>query len=341
MQKKRTWMVGAFALTFVLGLAPGLRASVCDENPPYPYPMKFRPVLIVAPLVDYLMEYYLTEVGGVLPEEMDVEYYLDPEDPDNFNLYGHTLFLHLSDVEGELSEGTIQITSAVGLVTVRINLPTMTSHVDIVDVTNEESCGPDLICQIENGIFDLLPGMDFGMTIDESSSYIEQNAEVCVLPGCTVAHPHLDTTVSIEGLATQIIEESDVPQWIWDLDVFGIIRGIVNGINDLVHNLMRLLMLDNIADDIYELVVDEDTGDGMLIELISFDIVYDGVRPPHEVMTCTGAVCSSLPHSPEPQGRAGSLVFFVLPAAVLVGVILWYRRRERIRVGSKRDPFQG
>jgi hypothetical protein len=64
----------------------------------------------------------------------------------------------------------------------------------------------------------------------------------------------------------------------------------------------------------------------MLIELISFDIQYDGIRPPHEVMNCTGAVCASVPHSPDTQGRAGSLVFFVLPAAILVGLILWCRR---------------
>lgn len=83
----------------------------------------------------------LSECGGALPEEMDVEYYLDPEDPDNFNLYGHTLFLHMSDVEGELDENSMLITSAVGLVTVRINLPGLSPHVDIVDVENEESCG--------------------------------------------------------------------------------------------------------------------------------------------------------------------------------------------------------
>ena len=190
MQRNRTWMAeGVFVLVFVLGLASGLQASVCDEDPPYLYPMKFRPVLIVGPLVDLLMDWYLSEVGGALPEEMDVEYYLDPEDPDNFNLYGHTLILHLSDVEGELTDSTLQITSEVGLVTVRIDLPGFSSHVDIIDVVNEESCGPDVICQIENGIFDLLPGMDLGMTIDENSSYIAQTAEVCVLPGCTVAYP--------------------------------------------------------------------------------------------------------------------------------------------------------
>jgi len=220
-------MVGVLFLVFVMGLTPGLQASVCDEDPPNPYPMKFRPVLIVGSLVDYIMDWYLSEVGGALPEEMDIEYFLDPEDPDNFNVYGHTLFLHMSDVEGELTESTVLITSEVGLVTVRINVPGLSSHVDIIDVVNEESCGPwDVICQIENGIFDLLPGLDFGLTIDESSSYIEQTAEVCVLPNCTVAHPLLDTTVNLEGVSTQIIEESDVPQWIWDLDTFDIIRGI-------------------------------------------------------------------------------------------------------------------
>lgn len=332
MQRHRTWMIRVFVLVLVLGLAPGIQASVCDEDPPYLYPMKFRPVLIVGPLVDLLMDWYLSEVGGALPEEMDVEYYLDPEDPDNFNLYGHTLILHLSDVEGELTDSTLQITSGVGLVTVRIDVPGFSSHVDIVDVVNEESCGPDVICQIENGIFDLLPGMDLGMTIDESSSYIAQTAEVCVLPGCTVAYPLLDTTVNLDGVSTQLIEESDVPQWIWDLDTFNIIRGIVNGINALVDNMMYPMMIGNMVEDIYELLVDEETGKGVMIELISFDIRYDGVRPPHEVMNCTGAACSSLPHSSDPQGRAGSLVFYTLPTAILVGVILWRRRQERIRV---------
>jgi hypothetical protein len=85
-------------------------------------------------------------------------------------------------------------------------------------------------------------------------------------------------------------------------------------------------MLDNTADDIYELLVDEETGNGQLIELISFDIKYDGVRPPHEVMTCTGAACSSVPPTAETQGRVGSLVFLALPATILVGVVLWRRR---------------
>jgi hypothetical protein len=193
-----------------------------------------------------------------------------------------------------------------------------------------------VICRIENGIFDLLPGMDFGMEIDENTSYIEQKAEVCVLPGCTVAHPHLDTTVSLEGLATQIIEESDVPQWIWDLDIFNIIGGVVDGINALVHNLMRLLMLDNMAGDIHEVVFDEEAGKGMLIELISFDIKYDGVRPPHEVMNCTGASCSSASPAPEIRGGLGSLALYALPAATLVGALLWRRRNVRIR-----DQFGG
>gem|GEM_PF-470826 len=320
MQRNLKWMAGVFVL--VLGLAPGLQASVCDEDPPYPYPMKFRPVLIVGPLVDLLMDWYLSEVGGAFPEEMDVEYYLDPEDPDNFNFYGHTLILHMSEVEGELTESTLQITPEVGLVTVRINIPALSSHVDIIDVVNEESCGLDVFCQIENGIFDLLPGMDLGMTIDESSSYIAQTAEVCVLPGCAVAYPLLDTTVNLDGVSTQIIEESDVPQWIWDLDIFNIIRGIVNGINTLVDNMMYPMMIGNMTEDIYELLVDEDTGKGTLIELISFDIQYDGIRPPHEVMNCTGAACSSLPHSSDPKGRPLSLILYALPAVILAGVIL-------------------
>jgi hypothetical protein len=322
-----------FALFFVLGLVPGLQASVCDEDPPYPYPMKFRPVLIVGPLVDFVMDWFLSEVGGALPEEMDIEYYLDPEDPDNFNAFGHTLSLHMSDVEGELTDSTLQITSAVGLVTVRINLPGLSSHVDIVDVVNEETCGPlQVICQIENGIFNLLPGMDLGMTIDENSSYIEQTAEVCVLPGCTVAHPLLDTTVNLEGVSTQIIEESDVPQWIWDLDTFNIIGSIVNGINALINALMYPMMIGNMSEDIYELLVDEETGKGALIELISFDIVYDGVRPPHEVMDCTGAVCSSVPHAPDTQGRSGSLAFLMLPATIMIGLLVWLHRHKRLRV---------
>ncbi len=333
MQRNWKWVIGLFFFVVLLGLEPGLRASVCDEDPESQYPLKFKPVLKVADLVDLVMDWYLSEVGGALPTEMDPQYYLDPEDPDNFNFYGHTLMLHLSDVQGELDQSTLEISSEVGLVGVRINIPALSSHVDIVDVVNEESCDAlDVFCWVENGIFDLLPGMDFDMTIDEGASYIEQRAEVCVLPSCQVAHPLLDTTVSLDGISTELIQESEVPGWLWDLDIFGIIRGIVHGINDLVDDLMQSMLLDNTADDIYELLVDAETGKGEIIDLISYDIEYDGVRPPEEAMNCMGAACSTVPHGGDMQGRPGRLVLFGLPAAILIGAVLWRRRREGIRV---------
>ena len=42
--------------------------------------------------------------------------------------------------------------------------------------------------------------------------------------------------------------------------------------------MMYPMMIGNMVEDIYELLVDEETGKGMMIELISFDIRYDGVR---------------------------------------------------------------
>ena len=331
MQRNRIWGIGVFALVLVLGFGGRLHASVCDEDPPNLYPLKFKPLLIVPELVDLVMDWYLSEVGGALPGNMDVQYYVDPDDPDNVNMYGHTLVMHMSHVEGEISESTLLITSDVGLVTVRVNIPALTSHVEIVDVINEESCGLDVFCQIENGIFNLLPGTDFDMSIDENASYIEQRAEVCVVPGCRVAHPLLDTTVNLEGISTELIQESEVPQWIWDLDVFHIIGNIVSGINALVDRLIQSLMLDNMEEDIYELLVDEETGKGMFIEKIRGDIEYDGLLPPPEVLNCAGAACSSVSPAPNVEGRPGRLALYCLPAAILIGVILWRRRKEGIR----------
>ncbi len=333
MKNNWKWILGIFGLVFVLGLAPSLKASVCDEDPPNLYPRKIQPVLIVGPLLDIMLNWFTTTVGLIFPEEMDMEVPLAPWDEDHtyrFNKFGHTMFMHLSDVEGELNKDIMRITSEMGKVTVRINFPALTSHVDITNVTHDtEDCGTNMACLIENGILGIANGMDFGMTIDESSSYIEQAAEVCVtqVPACAVQHPLDYTLAELEGITIILIEESDVPAWMWSEDA-ALVGHILNGINAWVNSLMHALVMDMVKSEIYSILEDPDNIErGLLIDMISFDIQRDGCTPPHEMMEC-GTACGNVPQSGTTRGRTTGLALYGLPAVVMAGLILWRRRKR-------------
>ena len=243
--------------------------------------------------------------------------------------------MHLSEMEGVLNSDIMVITSELGQVTVRINLPALISHVDITGVTHDQpDCGSDIVCFIENAILDIASGMNFGMTIDESSSYIEQAAEVCVIqvPACAVKYPLLYTEADLKGVTITLIEESDVPPEIWELDTppYPLIRGIIAGLNDLINNLMHALVMNTAKNEISAALEDEEGEKGMLIELISFDIVRDGCMPPHEMREC-GTPCGIVPQSTETKWRAASLALYGLPAVIIAGLLFRHRKRQRIR----------
>ena len=169
MKRNRIWILVTCGLVLTLGLVPSLEASVCDEDPPNIYPRKIQPVLTVGPLLDIMLTWFTSAVDVAFPEEMDVNLEMPPWDEDHpwrFNEYGHTMSMHLSEVEGVLTKDIMSITSELGKVKVRINFPAMTSHVDITGVSHDQpDCGGNLRCEIENGILDLADGMDMGMAI--------------------------------------------------------------------------------------------------------------------------------------------------------------------------------
>ena len=68
-------------------------------------------------------------------------------------------------------------------------------------------------------------------------------------------------------------------------------------------------------------------GEGVLILPFAADIASDGCLPVQEVTDCAGGGCSTVNRQAGAIGRGANLLFYGLPVAFLLGLLLWRRKR--------------
>ena len=73
----------------------------------------------------------------------------------------------------------------------------------------------------------------------------------------------------------------------------------------------------------------ESDSSGLLSLILPFalDIATDGCQPVQEVIDCAGGGCSTVDRPPAAIGRRANLLFYGLPVAFLLGLMLWRRKR--------------
>jgi hypothetical protein len=93
----------------------------------------------------------------------------------------------------------------------------------------------------------------------------------------------------------------------------GIISGIVNWV----------LNIENTIAGFFE----TQEGDGVLILPFGLDIAADGCLPVQPVLDCIAGGCSTVERPTGRIDRSASILFYGLPVAFLIGLLLWRRRR--------------
>lgn len=167
-------------------------------------------------------------------------------------------------------------------------------------------------CSLEASTINaLLSGHTAGLSF--SSATVTQIADVCVTGGCDAVHPLESTTAVLNGFRLILFPETDplgVGRWL-----NGVITGLVNWAVDLSAKIRSFFV--------------ETTGQGILINALGFDIENDGRMPVQPVLDCLNTGCSTAGKTRHSDIRSFNLVFCALPVGILLGLILWSKRRER------------
>lgn len=167
-----------------------------------------------------------------------------------------------------------------------------------------------LACAAERAAIDLLlSGYNFGLSF--SSASVTQTADICVSADCNVPNPLESTIADLNGFTLHLFPTGDplgVGSWL-----NGIISGLVNWALDIENTIAGFFVTPQ--------------GDGVLILPFAADIATDGCQPVQEVIDCAGGGCSTVDRPPAAIGRRANLLFYGLPAAFLLGLLLWRRKR--------------
>ncbi|MEW6442301.1 MAG: hypothetical protein AB1640_15290 [bacterium] len=167
-----------------------------------------------------------------------------------------------------------------------------------------------LACEAENAALQvLLDGYTAGLGF--TSATVTQTADVCMTDTCMQVMSPLESTDAIlSGFSLRLFPEGDplgIGAWLND-----IISGLVNWLADL-SSLIEGFFVNN-------------EGEGLLINVFHRDIGYDGCMPAQPVLDCLQAGCSTVDQPRHTLGRSANVVFYAIPAVLLVGLILWRRR---------------
>jgi hypothetical protein len=167
-----------------------------------------------------------------------------------------------------------------------------------------------LLCIGEREAIDfLLSGHSFGMSF--SSASVTQTADVCVTADCGVANPLESNVADLSGFSLDLFPTGDP-------------LGIGSWLNGIISSLVNWVL--NIESIIAGFFVTPQ-GDGVLILPFSADIASDGCLPVQEVVDCAGGGCSTVDAQAGALGRSANLLFYGLPVVLLLGLLLWRKRR--------------
>ena len=159
------------------------------------------------------------------------------------------------------------------------------------------------------GVNLLLSGYNFGLSF--SSASVTQTADICVGADCNVPNPVESTIADLNGFALHLFPTGDA------LGIGSWLNGIISSLVDWA------LSIESTIAGFFA----TDEGNGVLILPFALDIATDGCQPVQEVIDCVGGGCSTVDRPPAAIGRRANLLFYGLPVAFLLGLMLWRRKR--------------
>ncbi len=155
----------------------------------------------------------------------------------------------------------------------------------------------------------LLSGYSFGMSF--SSASVTQNADICVSGECQPKFPVETTVADLNGFTLHLFPTGDplgVGSWL-----NGIISSLVNW----------ALNIESTIASFFE----TPEGEGVLILPFGLDIATDGCLPAQPVLDCIAGGCSTVERPESRIHRSANMLFYALPVAFLLGLLLLRRRR--------------
>ena len=172
-------------------------------------------------------------------------------------------------------------------------------------------CETDVLaCSAEREAIDLLlSGHNFGMSF--ASADVTQVADICVTGDCNVPNPVESTVADLNGFSFQLFPTGD------PLGIGSWLNGLITGLIDWALNIESTIASFFVTPD----------GQGVLILPFALDIASDGCLPVQEVIDCAGGGCSTVNRPSAAIGRSANLVFYGLPVAFLLGLLVWRRKR--------------
>ncbi len=154
------------------------------------------------------------------------------------------------------------------------------------------------------------------------SGTLVQEAKACVTMDCDAIHPMYNN--SIENLEFHI-------------DLFEDGGGLFSFFGDMMDGMINS-MSGMMADIFLGMFMDDETGP-LLLNIFHLDITKDyflvfPILDPPEVVDCItetgcGGGASTTWHPKSTAHQSASVIFYMLPAVVLFGLILWWRKEEQ------------
>ncbi len=166
------------------------------------------------------------------------------------------------------------------------------------------------LCIAEREAIDfLLGGHSFGMSF--SSASVTQTADVCVTGDCDVANPLETNVADLSGFLLHLFPTGD------PLGIGAWLNGIISSLVNWVLNIESIIAGFFVTTQ----------GEGVLILPFVADIASDGCLPVQEVIDCAGGGCSTVEEQAGSIGRGANLLFYGLPVLLLLGLLIWRKRR--------------
>ena len=144
-----------------------------------------------------------------------------------------------------------------------------------------------------------------------SSASVTQNADICVSGECQPNFPVETTVANLNGFTLLFFPTGD------PLGVGSWLNGIITSLVDWALN------IENTIAGFFE----TPDGQGVLILPFALDIATDGCLPAQPVLDCIAGGCSTVERPESRIHRSANMLFYGLPAALLLGLVLRRRRR--------------
>ena len=263
-----------------------------------------------------------------MPLESD---FLDALEPFLFGI--HTFDFSLDTEADLINEAAYAVTTDLGLVTIDIDLGTpggapylaaevsfgnVSSDCSMYDPWNPLHWIPLAACEVTAGIFDaLIQNASVYFRID--TIHVTQEIDTCVIQEdgvCEAVAEVASTTATQTGF------------WV-DTEFGSIMDDIISALTGgMVAEFIAMAFSLNLPEE--PGICEDLTSVTTLVLLLPYLTKQeDGCTPPPELYECMGVGCSTAPKNGlrPSSSRAASVVLYILPAAILFGLMFWRRKK--------------